>query len=167
MSIGIKPYGEMSIESLYGAETLQNIGRHSNRWQIIEALLRIAEGNADRIAAGPSGVILMIGIPGRPNTGAFYFYDESTRHIFTITFEGQDTFHSLNFDIVMMTYDLHRLIDIAVNQQVKNSSKRKPSSPRAWYKNRRHQGKANSVGRTNAHTLYSKATGNQSVEARA
>jgi hypothetical protein len=163
MSNGITSnvFGAMSVDFLYTADSLQNIGRRSNRWQIIDAFLRASEGNADRIAAGASGMILLVGVPGRPNTGAFYLYEENTRSFFTITFDGQETFHALNFDIAMMAYDLHKFLDIPKAEAVASAQKVRPQQKQAgsrgsWHRRRHHQHghKGNSV-RNNAHVVYS------------
>jgi hypothetical protein len=102
----------MTIDLLFAAETLTNIGRRSNRWQVLEAFLRHSEGRAERICEGSSGLIIMVGIPGQPNSGAFYLYDEINRHFFTLTFEEKDTFHASVFDFVVTFYDLGQYIEV-------------------------------------------------------
>jgi hypothetical protein len=104
------PFGTMTMDALLSADNLDGIGRRSTRWQIIEAFMRHSEGRAERIYEGSSGMILLIAIPGQPNTGAFYLYDGLTREFFMLTFVDQDNFNAKLFDFIVTSYDLGQFI---------------------------------------------------------
>jgi hypothetical protein len=106
------PYGNMTIDSLFAAETLTNIGRRSNRWQVLEAFLRHSEGRAVRVSEGSSGMLILVGIPNQPNSCAFYLYDEINRHFFMLSFEEKETFHASLFDYIVTFYDLGQYIEV-------------------------------------------------------
>jgi hypothetical protein len=106
------PYGAATIENLFSADTLANTGRRSSRWQILDAFLRFTEATAMRVSEAASGLLIMTGIPGRPNTGAFYLYDEITRSFYSVYFADKDTFNASEFDYTVVFYDLQRLIDV-------------------------------------------------------
>jgi hypothetical protein len=152
-------FGNMEINHLMSADQLPCIGSRSTRWQIIEAFIRHSEGNADRLSFGPSGVLLLVGIPGRPNTGAFYLYDERTRAFYTVTFEAQDSFNSLSFDIVATVYDLGRFVDLpntggrlaVVPEQPIRAAR--PAQKR-HNRRRRNRSKGNTPVQNNVHMVY-------------
>lgn len=156
-------FGNMEINYLMDAEKLPSIGICSTRWEIIEAFIRHSEGNGDRISFGPSGVLMLVGIPGRPNTGAFYLYDERTRAFYSITFEAQESFNSLNFDIVATVYDLGRFVDLpktggrlaaAPEQRIRTEQ----SAKKRHHRRRRNRDKGNTQAQRNAHMVYPQET---------
>jgi hypothetical protein len=156
-------FGNMEINHLMSADQLPCIGSRSTRWQIIEAFIRHSEGNGDRISFGPSGVLMLVGIPGRANTGAFYLYDERTRAFYSITFDAQESFNSLNFDIVATVYDLGRFVDLpktggrlaaAPEQPIRTEQ---PAKKR-HHRRRRNRNEGNIQTRTNAHMVYHQKT---------
>ena len=118
------PFGTLSISALYAADELPNIGRRSSRWQVLDAFLRQNEAMAIRVTEGSSGLLIMSGIPGRHDTGAFYIYDEITRSFFSLYFDGKDTFNASEFDYTVAFYDLQRFVDVPKLQLVN-----KPSTP--------------------------------------
>jgi hypothetical protein len=152
-------FGNMEINHLMSADQLPHIGSRSTRWQIIEAFIRHSEGNADRLSFGPSGVLLLVGIPGRPNTGAFYLYDERTRAFYTVAFEAQESFNSLNFDIVATVYDLGRFVDLPKTggrlASVPEPAARteRPAKKRHHHR-RRNRANGNPQAQHNAHMVY-------------
>jgi len=105
------PFGNMSIEPMLGID-IKGIGTRSSIWQILEAFVTQTEGLASRVSFGPSGAILMTTIPGDPNSGAFYLYDNKAQSFSSLAFDNQEYFNASWFDIVMCAYDLHMLIDI-------------------------------------------------------
>jgi len=145
-------FGNMEISYLMDAEKLRSIGICSTRWEIIEAFIRHSEGNGDRISFGPSGVLMLVGIPGRPNTGAFYIYDERTRAFYTVTFEVQDSFNSLSFDIVATVYDLGRFVDLPETGGRLAAAPEQPVRTERPAKKRRHRRRRDrNEGNTQAH----------------
>ncbi len=106
------PFGQMNVTSLFSTSALQNIGRRSSRWQIIEAFLRNAEGTAERLVEGTTGVIILVGIPGRSDSSMFHIYDEKTRNFFLVEFEFQETFNPAQFEAVLHHYKLNEFINI-------------------------------------------------------
>jgi hypothetical protein len=106
------PFGSLAIEPLKTDLSARGISRRSSRWQILEAFLQVAEGRAERICEGGSGLIVLVAIPGQPGTGAFYLYDEIQRQFFTLTFADQDTFHASMFDYVVQFYDLGQYVEL-------------------------------------------------------
>jgi hypothetical protein len=156
-------FGNMEINHLMDAEKLPSIGICSTRWEIIEAFIRHSEGNADRLSFGPTGVVMLVGIPGRPNTGAFYLYDERIRAFYTVTFEAQDSFNSLSFDIVATVYDLGRFVDLpkaggrlaAVPEQPIRTER---TAKKRNHRRRRNRNRGNSLAQVNAHMVYAQKT---------
>jgi hypothetical protein len=113
MALTSTPFGKLEIKALFGIDILQGVGTRSSVWLILEAFTRLVEGVASRLAFGPTGVILMITIPGQPNTGTFYFYDNNKKTFSELRFENHESgeFNPTLFDIAMTTYDLQMLID--------------------------------------------------------
>jgi hypothetical protein len=156
-------FGNMEINHLMSADQLPCIGSRSTRWQIIEAFIRHSEGNGDRISFGPSGVLMLVGIPGRPNTGAFYLYDERTRAFYSITFEAQESFNSLNFDIVATVYDLGRFVDLPrtggrLAPVPEAAAPTERPVKKRHHRRRRNRDKGNTHANTNAYMVYFKNT---------
>lgn len=140
------PFGTMSIDPLFSADTLAGVGRRSTRWQVLESFLRSSEGCAERIFEGSSGLIILMGIPGQPGTGVFYLYDEINRHFFMLNFEAQDNFHSSIFDYVTQFYDLGQFVTAAKPRLVEKrhfadkTNVSNPSQNKAHHnQNRRHK----------------------------
>lgn len=106
------PFGACSLNELFSADTLPNIGRRSSRWQIVEAFERSQEASVMRVMPGKSGVLMMTGIPGRADTGAMYLYDEITRNFYSVDFAGADTFYGIQFDQLVLMYELEALVNM-------------------------------------------------------
>jgi hypothetical protein len=104
----------MSIEPIFGIDTIKGIGARSSIWQILEAFVTQTEGLASRVSFGPTGAIILTTIPGDPNSGAFYLYDGNTSTFFSLTFDNQESFNASWFDLVVCAYDLHMFVDIPV-----------------------------------------------------
>jgi hypothetical protein len=151
-------FGNMEINHLMSADELPSIGSRSSRWQIIEAFIRHSEGNADRVSFGPSGVLMLVGIPGRPNTGAFYLYEERTRAFYAITFDAQDSFNALNFDIVSTVYDLSRFVDLPKTGVSEPAARAERPAKKRFHHRRRNITKGNSPVHNKAHVVYPKTS---------
>jgi hypothetical protein len=108
------PFGKCTVAIRFGIDGLKGIGNRSSMWQIMEAFCRASEGLASRVAFGPNGAIVMITVPGDANSGSFYLYDNNSKTFSSLEFERQEQFNPAWFDIVMTTYDLHKLIDAPV-----------------------------------------------------
>jgi hypothetical protein len=71
----------VAIEPLWSAHELNGIGRHSNRWQVMAALVARAECQVNRLVETRRGFVLFATIPGVEDGGAIYLYDEPERFI--------------------------------------------------------------------------------------
>ncbi len=132
-ALAFAPFGSVTATTMFAADTLQDVGRHSSIWQIVADFLSASVGLAERIAEGPGGVLLLVGIPGKPGTGAFYLYQQTSRTFFSLDFQAQDTFSSSCFDHVVQLYSLDRLIssDETGETPVRGRHQR---SVRHWYR---------------------------------
>ncbi len=151
------PFGELNITHLFDTSALKNIGHRSTRWQIIEAFLRNAEGSMERLCEGTSGTLMMIGIPGRKNTGAFHLYDEHTRSFYMIDFEHQEMFNPLQFDAVVKAYNLEAFANVIPVESTTPVVKKVAHSGRRRNKGSRRQW---GLHRSNGtHSVYTATTG--------
>lgn len=151
-------FGAMSVDVLFSVDQLKHIRHNASLWQILEAFVRQTEGVASRVAFGPTGAILLTTVPGDPNSGAFYLYDQSTRSFYTITFEGKDEFNALNFDMVMMAYDLHMLLDTAEKHEERRANRSRNRRRRHHGRRRNNNASKNMDAAPDVHVVYSKAT---------
>ena len=108
--IAFTPFGPVTASPLFTAASLKGIGASSSVWQIVEQFLQLSEGVAERIAEGPGGLLLLVGVPGRENTGALYLYQKSSHVFFSLDFAAQDSFSSMSFDAIVQMYSLDKLI---------------------------------------------------------
>lgn len=150
-------FGAMTIDPLFSVNKLNHIRHNASMWQILEAFVRQTEGTASRVAFGPTGAIVLTTVPGDPNSGAFYLYDTATRSFYSITFDGKDEFNALNFDMVMMAYDLHMLLDTAEKQQEELRPSRRRNRRRRHGRRHNNQSQNKSAAEP-VHVVYSKAT---------
>jgi hypothetical protein len=154
------PFGEMNITHLFNVDTLKNVGRRSSRWQIIEAFLRTSEGTVERLCEGKSGVLIMVGIPGRKDTGALYLYDEKTHSFYMMDFEYQETFNAMQFDSIVNLYDLARFTNIAYDHKPAKQDKTEVATlevPAVHKRNRNSRRYRGACGHYNAHSVYNQS----------
>ena len=104
-------YGEATITAMFRADELAGIDRSASVWRVADAFLRVSEGNAERIAQGSGGLLLLVAIPGKPCSGAFYLYQISSHTFFQISFEHRELFSPAMFEQVVRIYALGRLIE--------------------------------------------------------
>lgn len=104
-------FGALSIDVLYGIDTLDHVDPKAPTLHIVDAFARQTKGYADRIAVGRTGALILTTVPGDPNSGAFYLYDRTTRTFYSILFDKQDTFSPFQFDQVILAYELQKLLD--------------------------------------------------------
>lgn len=106
------PFGKMTIDALFGINDVKGVGIRSSIWQILEAFVSQNAACASRVSFGPSGALILTSIPGDPNSGAFYLYDSKTKWFFSVTFDGQENFSALLFDMVVCAYELDKFIGL-------------------------------------------------------
>lgn len=123
------PFGEMTVDPVFGLDQLKKVGHRSSMWQILEAFTRQTEGVASRVAFGAAGALILTTIPGDPNSGAFYLYNLEKKTFFSLNFERADNFNVSWFDMVVTAYDLQDLI----YRQVETGKK-----PVQFHRRRRH-----------------------------
>lgn len=111
------PFGQINISHLFTTDVLPNTGRHSSRWQVLGAFLHNAEGTVERLTEGVSGFIVLVGIPGQPNSSMFHIFDEKTRSFYLVDFEFQEMFHPAQFEAVMQHYSLGEYINIPLSEK--------------------------------------------------
>jgi hypothetical protein len=100
--------GQLRVDYLFGADELPGVSSSSTRWDVLAAFLRVAEGCAERLIEIQGGLIFLQSIPGRPNTGAIYAYNEARRAFVWLRFDRDDDLNGRDFDRVVWAYRLAR-----------------------------------------------------------
>ena len=98
--------GQLRVDYLFGADELPGVSPSSTRWEVLAAFLSAAEGCAERLIETKSGLIFLQSIPGRPNTGAIYAYNEARRAFVWLRFDRDDDLNGRDFDRVVWAYRL-------------------------------------------------------------
>ena len=89
----------IEFRPLFRATELKGVGRRSNHLQVMVAFQQAAECIVERFVEAPNGWLLLASIPGRPNTGGIYLYDDRSKLIFWLAIAGRDEdFSPTEFD---------------------------------------------------------------------
>ena len=89
----------IEFRPLFRATELKGVGRKSNHLQVMVAFQQTAECTVERFVEAPNGWLLLASVPGRPNTGGIYLYDDRSKLIFWLAIAGRDEdFSASEFD---------------------------------------------------------------------
>lgn len=84
---------------IFRATDLKGIGRKSSHMHVLLAFQQVAECTVERFVEAPNGWMLLASIPGRPNTGGIYLYDDRSKGIYWLSVAGRDEdFSAADFD---------------------------------------------------------------------
>ena len=98
--------GQLRVEYLFAADELQGVSSSSTRWEVLAAFLEAGDGCAERLIETEGGLIFLQSVPGRPNTGAVYVYNEAHRVFFWMRFDRDDDLNGRDFDQAVGAYRL-------------------------------------------------------------
>ncbi len=108
--------GQLRVDYLFGADELPGVSPSSTRWEVLAAFLSAAEGCAERLIETKSGLIFLQSIPGRPNTGAIYAYNEARRAFVWLRFDRDDDLNGRDFDRLVWAYRLLQFTQLTRGQ---------------------------------------------------
>jgi hypothetical protein len=93
---------------LYPSTSLAGITVGSSRWDVLKALLAASDGAiVSRLRELSTGLLFIASIPGRPHSGAIYFYSSVRRAIFMLDWAGRDDdFEAEEFDVLVEAFTL-------------------------------------------------------------
>ncbi len=97
---------------LFPATSLAGITVGSSRWDVLKAFLTASDGAiVSRLRELPTGLLFISSIPGRPHSGAIYFYSSVRRAIFMLDWAGRDDdFEAEEFDVLVEAFSLDRAL---------------------------------------------------------
>ena len=93
---------------LYPSTSLADITDVSSRWDVLKAFLAASDGAiVSRLRELSTGLLFIASIPGRPHSGAIYFYSSVRRAIFMLDWAGRDDdFEAEEFDVLVEAFSL-------------------------------------------------------------
>ena len=93
---------------LYPSTSLAGITGISSRWDVLKAFLVASDGAiVSRLRELSTGLLFIASIPGRPHSGAIYFYSSVRRAIFMLDWVGRDDdFEAEEFDVLVEAFSL-------------------------------------------------------------
>jgi hypothetical protein len=102
--------GSLHVDYLMSVGDL-GLSAGCNRWEVLRAFLKRAEGRAERLLEESGGFLLLQSVPGRPNTGAIYAYVEHLRAFFWLWFDGREcTLSAEDFQNALRTHHLVKFV---------------------------------------------------------
>ena len=122
----------IEFRPMFRATELKGAGRKSGHLQVMVAFQQAAECTVERFVEAPNGWLLLASVPGRPNTGGIYLYDDRSKYIFWLEIAGRDEdFSASEFD---------DLLKPAVAQPQARSAPAGGSEKPVFVSHRRHRG---------------------------
>jgi hypothetical protein len=103
-------FGPLKLDPVCVAQKLAGIGRHSTPWQVVAAFVKEGEGRAERLVENRKGILILLSIPDRPNTGGIYLYSYQTRSFYMLRFDREDDFSAAEFEAIFQEYNLEQYI---------------------------------------------------------
>ena len=93
---------------LYPSTSLAGITGLSSRWDVLKTFLAASDGAiVGRLRELSTGLLFIASIPGRPHSGAIYFYSSVRRAIFMLDWAGRDDdFEAEEFDVLVEAFSL-------------------------------------------------------------
>ena len=93
---------------LFPSASLAGITVGSSRWDVLKAFLTASDGAiVSRLRELSTGLLFIASIPGRPHSGAIYFYSSVRRAIFMLDWAGRDDdFEAAEFDVLVEAFSL-------------------------------------------------------------
>jgi hypothetical protein len=97
---------------LYPSTSLAGITGLSSRWDVLKTFLAASDGAiVSRLRELSTGLLFIASIPGRPHSGAIYFYSSVRRAIFMLDWAGRDDdFEAEEFDVLVEAFSLDRAL---------------------------------------------------------
>ena len=128
---------------IFRATDLKGIGRKSSHMHVLLAFQQVAECTVERFVEAPNGWLLLASIPGRPNTGGIYLYDDRSKGIYWLSVAGRDeNFNAADFDNLLQTPVAQS------HQKTVSMNARKTDKPAfVSHRNRRHHGRSRDQSR--------------------
>jgi hypothetical protein len=93
---------------LFPSTSLAGITVGSSRWDVLKAFLVATDGAiVSRLRELATGLLFIASIPGRPQSGAIYFYSSVRRAFFMLDWAGRDDdFEAEEFDVLVEAFSL-------------------------------------------------------------
>ena len=93
---------------LFPSTSLAGITVGSSRWDVLKAFLAASDGAiVSRLRELATGLLFIASIPGRPHSGAIYFYSSIRRAVFMLDWAGRDDdFEAEEFDVLVEAFSL-------------------------------------------------------------
>jgi hypothetical protein len=93
---------------LFPSASLAGITVGSSRWDVLKAFLTASDGAiVSRLRELSTGLLFIASIPGRPHSGAIYFYSSIRRAVFMLDWAGRDDdFEAEEFDVLVEAFSL-------------------------------------------------------------
>ena len=93
---------------LFPSASLAGITVGSSRWDVLKAFLTASDGAiVSRLRELATGLLFIASIPGRPHSGAIYFYSSIRRAVFMLDWAGRDDdFEAEEFDVLVEAFSL-------------------------------------------------------------
>jgi hypothetical protein len=123
-------FGSVRLDYLFAANELPGIGSQAGRWQAITAFMKTSEGVAERLIEKDRGILLLVTVPGQPDSGVVYVYNDQNRAFYMIEWSNRDYMNANEFDTAFLAYHLENYISTPPN--VRHRSER-----RDWRRNHR------------------------------
>ncbi len=98
--------GQLRVEYLFSIYELAGVTPSSSRWEVLGAFLKAGEARAERLIETEGGFLFLQSIPGRPNTGAIYAYNEAAQVFLWMRFDRDDDLNGVDFDRAVWAYRL-------------------------------------------------------------
>ena len=93
---------------LFPSTSLAGITGLSSCWDVLKAFLAASDGAiVSRLRELSTGLLFIASIPGRPHSGAIYFYSSVRRALFMLEWAGRDDdFEADEFDVLVEAFTL-------------------------------------------------------------
>jgi hypothetical protein len=93
---------------LFPSASLAGITVGTSRWDVLKAFLAASDGAiVSRLRELSTGLLFIASIPGRPHSGAIYFYSSIRRAVFMLDWAGRDDdFEAEEFDVLVEAFSL-------------------------------------------------------------
>jgi len=128
---------------IFRATDLKGVGRKSSHMHVLLAFQQVAECTVERFVEATNGWLLLASIPGRPNTGGIYLYDDRSKGIYWLSVAGRDeNLCAADFDNLLQTPTAQS------HQKTVSTSGRENEKPVfVSHRNRRHHGRGRNQSR--------------------
>ena len=111
---------------LFPSTSLAGITGLSSCWDVLKAFLAASDGAiVSRLRELSTGLLFIASIPGRPHSGAIYFYSSVRRALFMLEWAGRDDdFEAEEFDVLVEAFSLELALAPGASPSTRRHSRR-------------------------------------------